>query len=196
MGIQPRALPEAFEKSTFPVNEKRFKHLDRTRNEALAAHELGRSRMIARSTKEWKPFKKGDKVWLEAKNLKLPYKTKKMAPRRQGPLEIEEEVGLRAYRLKLPEGWKVHPVFHISLLSQFKTTDTHGPSFPEPPPEEVEGEEENEIEGIINHRPTRTGEMTYLVKWLGYNEQQWLPEHELSHAQEYLERYKEANELE
>jgi hypothetical protein len=38
--------------------------------------------------------------------------------------------------------------------------------------------------------------MTYLVKWLGYNEQQWLPEHELSHAQEYLERYKEANKLE
>jgi hypothetical protein len=152
--------------------------------------------MIARSTREWKPFKKGDKVWLEAKNLKLPFKMKKMAPRRQGPFEIEEEVGLRAYRLKLPEGWKVHPVFHISLLSQFKTTDTHGPSFPEPPPEEVEGEEENEIEGIINHRPTRTGEMTYLVKWLGYNEQQWLPEHELSHAQEYLERYKEANKLE
>jgi transposase InsO family protein len=43
MGIQPRALPEAFEKSTFPVNERRFKHLDRTRNKALAAHELGRS---------------------------------------------------------------------------------------------------------------------------------------------------------
>ncbi|KAJ3524273.1 hypothetical protein NMY22_g11070 [Coprinellus aureogranulatus] len=195
MGTQPRALPEVFEKSSFPTNEKRFKHLDRSRNEALAAHELGRNRMIERSAREWKPFKKGDKVWLEARNLKLPYKSKKLAPRRQGPFEIEEEIGLRAYRLKLPEGWKIHNVFHISLLSPFKTTDTHGPSFPEPPPDEIEGEEEYEVEGIINHRPIRTGGMQYLVKWLGYNEKQWLPERELSNAQEYLERYKKANNL-
>jgi hypothetical protein len=151
--------------------------------------------MIERSAKDWKPLKKGDQVWLEAKNLNLPYRSKKIAPRRLGPFTITEEVGARAYRLDLPKGWKIHNVFHVSLLSPYKTTDTHGPSFPEPPPDVIDGEEEYEIEGIINHRTNRRKGTTYLVKWKGYNETQWLEEEDLEHAAEMLQEYKEANNL-
>jgi hypothetical protein len=30
---------------------------------------------------KYRPFKEGDKVWLEGTHLKLPYKTMKLAPR-------------------------------------------------------------------------------------------------------------------
>lgn len=43
MGTQPRAMPEAFNHTPFPQNENCLKELEQIRNEALAAHELGRS---------------------------------------------------------------------------------------------------------------------------------------------------------
>ena len=39
--------------------------------------------------------------------LETPYH-KKMAPKREGPFEIEEVIGPVTYRLKLPETWKIH----------------------------------------------------------------------------------------
>jgi len=37
-----------------------------------------------------------------------------------GPLEIIERIGPVAYRLKLPEDARIHPVFHCSILKPFK----------------------------------------------------------------------------
>ena len=37
-------------------------------------------------------FKTGDQVWLEAKNLTLPYASIKLAPRRHGPFSIIKQV--------------------------------------------------------------------------------------------------------
>jgi hypothetical protein len=36
----------------------------------------------------YKPFKEGDKVWLEGSHLKLPYTTMKLAPRGYGPFKV------------------------------------------------------------------------------------------------------------
>ena len=52
------------------------------------------------------PFKKGQMVWLDTRHLKMNYH-KKMAPKREGPFEIEDVLGLVTYQLKLPESWKI-----------------------------------------------------------------------------------------
>lgn len=59
--------------------------------------------------------------------LKLqPYRQMSLALRRRqklaskyyGPFEILERIGPVAYKLKLPENSKLHPVFHVSMLKK------------------------------------------------------------------------------
>jgi len=57
-----------------------------------------------------------------------------------------------AYQLKLLEVWKIHNVFHASLLTPYKETDRHRPNFLEPPPDLIDGKEEWEIEKILRHQ--------------------------------------------
>jgi hypothetical protein len=88
------------------------------------------------------PFKEGDKVWLEGTNLKLPYEMPKLSPRQYRPFRVAPKILDMAYQLELPEGWKIHSMFHISLLTPYKKTEAHGPNFIKPPPEVIEEEQE------------------------------------------------------
>jgi hypothetical protein len=74
-------------------------------------------------------FQVGEQVWLEASNLKLPYQTSKLAPKRQGPFKIIRKISPVAYQLELPASWTIHNVFHASLLSPYRETPAHGPNF-------------------------------------------------------------------
>ena len=75
------------------------------------------------------------------------------------------------YQLELPSEWRIHDVFHISLFSLYKETEAHGPNFVRPPPDLIQGEEEFEVERIINHRLFgRHKTLQYLIKWKGYPE--------------------------
>jgi hypothetical protein len=75
-----------------------------------------------------------------------------MAPKREGPFEIEDVLGPLTYRLKLPQSWKIHNVFHATLLRSYRENKIYGENYPRPPPDTEEGEEVYEVEAILKHR--------------------------------------------
>ena len=194
-GESPIALPITFEHTKFPTIEDKIKLLIRNREEALAAHELARSRMAARKKDTFTPFVKGQKVWLDLRNLKTSYH-KKITPKREGPFEIEEVLGPVTYRLKLPESWKIHNVFHAILLRPYIENETHGGNFPRPIPELIEGEEVYEVDSIIKHRRRGRG-YQYYIKWKGYpiTEATWENETAFSDDGDMLEQYRKQHQL-
>src|SRR6202453_3403350 len=60
-GDTPVAIPLSFENTKFPTIEDKMRTLIRNREEALAAHELARNRMINRRKTTFTPFKLGDR---------------------------------------------------------------------------------------------------------------------------------------
>ena len=96
LGITPVAIPLSFENTKYPTIEERMKKLIKEREEALAAHELARQRMAGRRRDMFVPFEKGQKVWLDSRNLKTSYH-KKIGPKREGPFEIDEVLGPVTY---------------------------------------------------------------------------------------------------
>ena len=95
------------------------------------------------------------------------------------------------YELRLPKSWKIHPVFHASLLSPYNENDTHGSNFPQPPPDLIAGKKEYEIERILHHQGNPSNR-SFLIRWKGFSteEDSWEPERNLKHAKSTLEEYK------
>ena len=64
----------------------------------------------------------GEKVFLNIQPYKLKSlaqrQNQKLSPRFYGPFEVLEKVGNAAYKLLLPQGSNIHPVFHVSLLKR------------------------------------------------------------------------------
>src|SRR5258707_11160247 len=136
-------------------------------------------------------FTIGAQVWLEGTHLRLPYQATKLAPKQYGPFEITKEVSPVTYQLHLPAAWNIHNIFHASLLSPYREMHAHGPNYSRPPPDLIEGEEEYEVERIVNHRRTsRARTLQYLVKWIGYPEADntWEPADQI-HAPQLINAY-------
>jgi hypothetical protein len=116
-------------------------------------------------------YKVGAQVWLEATHLKIHHQKTKLAPKRYGPFPIIKEISPVAYQLRLPTAWGIHDVFHASLLSPYQETTAHGPNFSRPPPELIDGEEEYQVERILEHRYHGHAKvLQYLIKWANYPE--------------------------
>jgi hypothetical protein len=136
-------------------------------------------------------YTEGDLVWLEGKNLTIRTPTAKLAPKRYGPFTITKRISPVAYQLQLPIGWTIHNVFHASLLTPYRQTKEHGTNFTRPPPDVIAGEEEFEVEGIINHRYYgRSKGLQYLIKWKGYPhaDNTWEPADQV-HAPKLTNKY-------
>ena len=127
MGYEPRAYPP-LGKTFLPNLESRLSSLSAACEEAQAAHKRAQQRMKERITSKYTPWKVGDKVWLETTNLHMN-RPKKLQMKRTGPFEVEEAISQTAFCLRIPSQWKIHPVFHTSLLTSYKETSEHGPNF-------------------------------------------------------------------
>jgi len=114
-------------------------------------------------------YNTGDQVWLEGKNLRLPYQATKLVPKRYRPFKIIKEISPVVYQLALPLTWKIHDTFHASLLLPYHETTAYGPNFSRPPPDLINDEEQYKVEQIRNHRYFgRNRTLQYLIHWKGY----------------------------
>ncbi len=83
-GLEPMITPDQGIESDNPTAELRVNQLRQRRVQAMKALNVAAS---SRSPSE-DIFKHRQKVWLEAKNLALPYGSVKLAPRCHGPFSI------------------------------------------------------------------------------------------------------------
>jgi hypothetical protein len=130
-------------------------------------------------------FTMNQQDWLEGTNVKTTHPKAKLAPRHHGPFKILSTTPTNS-RLKLPTHWRIHPMFHNSLLTPYTITPEHRPNYTQPPPTIVEGEDEHyEVETVLNVRttPNQRG-IQYLVKWKGYpdSENSWVSATGMKHA--------------
>ena len=79
LGYEPHDYPKIGQ-TFLPSLEDRLTLLDCTRDKALAAHDKSCQMMKEQIMSKFTPWKVGDKVWLEGKNLRLHYPTRKLAP--------------------------------------------------------------------------------------------------------------------
>jgi hypothetical protein len=165
------------------------------REEALAAHELARTRIANWKQLKFVPFEKDQKVWLDMRNLKMSHH-KKIAPKCEGPFEIDEVLGPVTYRLKLPESWKIHNVFHAALLRPYIENEVYGNNYPRPLPELLEGKKVYEVETILRHWKRGRG-YQYYVKWKGYpiTEATWEHASAFSSDGNMLKEYQDRHQL-
>ncbi len=95
-----------------------------------------------------------------------------------------------AFKLELPLRMKVHPVFHVSLLTPYHANTIPGRIQPPPPPIIVEGFQEFEVQEILDSR-IHYNKLQYFVDWKGYkpHERTWEPAEFLTHAKNAVARF-------
>jgi len=66
-------------------------------------------------------------VYLLRKNIKTKRPSNKLDHTKLGPFRIEKKLGPVTYRLEMPEGMRIHPVFHVALLEPAPKNARPGP---------------------------------------------------------------------
>jgi hypothetical protein len=140
---------------------------------------------VSKGTKE---FEVGDLILLKFNRFAPGYRAPKnhnhkLAPLAT-PLRITEKLSPLSYRVALPTGSKIHDVISIAHLRRYRGTTDDIRTLPVT----VEDKEEYEVERIDGERINTTGSVEYLVKWLGYgeNERTWEPASHLQHTDEII----------
>jgi len=185
-GFHPMAMDPA---STEPLNpaSKVYAHwVNTVHNESRKGREEAQERMqrYTDPTRKQPPaFQVGDLVMLSGRNIKTRRPSKKLDHKNHGPFQIEKIVSLLAVRLTLPRKWKIHNVFHVSLLEAYRTSEHRAPPDASKVLREgdhIEQSEEYDVDEVISSVERGRGnnkQILYLVKWLDYPERQdWTEE--------------------
>ena len=137
---------------------------------------LSKQRMAARRNRDPPVFQPNDLVYLSTRGLNIrSQKCKHLRDQNLGPFRVVERVGLNSYRLHLPKGMQLHPVFHCDLLTPSQSST---PSRAQPT--DIEGDEqEYPIDYIadvkVDSWPRRRGPyLQFLTHFVGYDAPEWM----------------------
>jgi hypothetical protein len=176
MGFEPRQGTSKVE----AVNEFKTR-MSTSLEEARAALSKAQDDMVRYYNRKRRPtptFKAGDKVYLEADDIRTTRPSRKLSHRRLGPYKVVKAVGSHTYRLKLPRSMsQLHSVFPVIKLTLAAEDPIPGRRpKPPPPPVLIEGEPEWEVEEVLDSRMFRN-RLEYLIRWKGYGveEASWEP---------------------
>jgi len=141
MGFEPSQVPSGLE----TVNEfmERMKSATEEAKSVIRKAQEDMTRYYNRRRTLAPMYKPGDRVYLDASDIKTTCPSLKLSHRQLGPFKIESQVGPSAYRLKLPHGMRqLHPVFNIVKLSAALEDLILGRKLQAPPPPIVIDREE------------------------------------------------------
>ncbi|KAI0991052.1 hypothetical protein K3495_g17135, partial [Podosphaera aphanis] len=123
-------------------------------------------------------YQVGDKVFVNAKNMKTKRPCKKLDWKNLGPFPIVKVISSHSYQLRLPENLRsVHPVFHTSLLRPDSNNPIPGQTNDPNPPVEIDsyGEPLFEVDAIVGSRRLKHRGFEYQVKYTGDFKTSWQP---------------------
>jgi len=118
-----------------------------------------------RKQEEEEEYREGDLVLLSTKGLKWQIKERRLEKLTEhfvGPYKVKGIVSSNAIELELPKSIKIHPVVNVSRVWLYKLQVEEQKKIP-PKPLIIEGQEEFEVEEILNKRMIR-GKEKFLVR--------------------------------
>lgn len=208
LGFKPRSIVDLLAKSQGKqVADETFEALrSHYQQEAVQLMDIASALSKMRYDDKHTPteFDVGEEVYLRlGKGYHLPGKpNRKLSPQRLGPFKIIGKIGNLAYKLDFPISWKLHPV--VSMAHLWRPTqgnDPFGREAPRPGPVKVDGQEEFEIERLVDHRVEWRGKsptIRFLIRWKGWEQKydNWESRQELmANAREMVEEYEAKNPI-
>ena len=150
------------------------------------------TKFVNRKRGEGEKYKIEDLVLLSIKDLKWQIKerrSKKLTEYFVDPYKVKEIISSNAIELELPKSIRIHPVVNISRVRLYKPQVEGQKKIP-PKLVIIEGEEEFEVEKILNKRTIR-GKEKFLVQWKRYmaEEDIWENRKNLKNAKELVEEF-------
>jgi len=129
---------------------------------------------------------------LSTKDLKYQMvrrRTEKLTERFIGLYKVKKIVSLNVVELELPSTVKIHPVVNVSRIHRY-VGQVKGQKKEQPAPVIIKGEEEWEVERILNKRQVREKDK-YLVCWKGFMAESntWEGRENLENAKEVIKEF-------
>ena len=130
----------------------KMKEIQEEAKAALGKAQEEMKKYVDRKRAKVNEYKVGDLVMLSTKDLKYQMtgrRTEKLTERFVGPYKIKKIISSNVVELELPSTVKIHPVVNVSRIQRY-VGQVEGQRKKQPAPVVIEGEEEWEVERILN----------------------------------------------
>jgi len=146
---------------------------------ALEQTQKEMSKYYDRKARQQPDIKVGDLVMLNAKNIRTKRPRKQLSPIMHGQFKVlEVKKGEWAFKPEISPRWKIHPIFHVSLLEPYRASAREGREQPPRVLEDIEGDLQWEVERVVKsevitytrkvgRRNKEFKELRYFIKWKG-----------------------------